>query len=356
VTSGFETPVDLSEEKGRINLHKQPAVFEVFAGANAVDLSNERLRFTGTTNFEDGWAEPNDSLAQARHISLPFSSIPVGRFTEIEPTGGDVDFYGFHATGGTTLVLEVVSGQLDTLLGLFDESGTSVALDDDGGTGLLSRIVFPVPADGVYFLAVSTFPDSDFSGDGASGGRYVLDLSAIVGTVLTLGDDNSVEVALPFPFPYQGSSYSSVFVNSNGSLTFGSGDPDFSPTVGEFLADQPRIAPLWDDLSPNAAGLVFVESDAASATVTFDRVPEFFFGGQNTFSVTLSDDGTVEVSYGNIDAPDNLVGVTEGNGAVDPGPSDLSGSATWPASGTTYEEFTLASPNDLEGTTIIFQP
>ncbi len=355
VTSGFETPTDLSARNGRINLHNQAAAFEVFAGANVVDLSNDVVRFTGTTNYEDNWAEPNDSIAQARHISLPFSSIPVKRFTEIEPTGGDVDFYRFDATGGTSLVLQVVTGQLDTVLGLFDQDGNLVALDDDGGTGLLSRIVFPVPADGAYFLAVTTFPDGDFTGDGGSGGRYVLDLSAIVGTVLTLGDDNFVEVPLAFSFPYQGTSYNSVFVNSNGNLTFGSGDPDFSPSVGELLSDQPRIAPLWDDLSPNAAGLVFVESDATSATVTFDGVPEFFFGGDNTFSVTLSDDGTVEISYGNIDAPDNIVGVTEGGGAADPGPSDLSGSPTWPVSGTTYEEFTLGSPNDLEGTTIVFQ-
>ena len=85
-------------------------------------------------------------------------------------------------------------------------------------------------------------------------------------------------------------------------------------------------------------------------------MPEFFYGGSNTFSVTLYEDGTVEMNYGNIDAPDNIVGVTEGNGAADPGPSDLSTSPIWPASGTTYEEFPLQAPNDLAGSTITFEP
>ncbi|MGH8495991.1 MAG: pre-peptidase C-terminal domain-containing protein [Gammaproteobacteria bacterium] len=357
VTSGFETPSDLSAfGNERINLQNQPALFEVFNATSAMDLANDGVRFNGTTNYEDNWAEPNDSIGQARAISLPFSSIPVTRFTEIEPTGGDVDFYRFDATGGTSLVLQVVSGQLDSLIGLFDRDGNLVALDDDGGTGLLSRIVFPVPADSEYFLAVTTFPDDDFTGDGDSGGRYVLDLSAIVGTVLPLGDDTSAEVPLPFSFPFQGSSFSSVFVNSNGNLTFGSGDGDFTETVGELLSDQPRIAPLWDDLSPNAGGLVVVGSDATSLTVTFDGVPQFFNSDDNTFSVTLRDDGTVEMSYASVGSADNIVGVTEGGGAADPGPSDLSSSPTWPVTGTTYEQFTFGSPNDLEGSTIIFTP
>jgi hypothetical protein len=58
VTSGFETPIDIGAKNGRINLHNQRAVFEVFAGANVVELANDRVRLTGTTNFEDNWAEP----------------------------------------------------------------------------------------------------------------------------------------------------------------------------------------------------------------------------------------------------------------------------------------------------------
>jgi hypothetical protein len=353
VTSGFEPAVDLSAQGGRINLHKQPAVYELFTAANPVDIANGSVRYSGTTNFEDRWAEPNDVPLEAKRIALPFNSIAVARFTEIEPTGADIDWYVFRARAGESLVLQVISGQLDTLLGLFDLSGTLVAADDDGGNGLLSRIVYEVPATDWYFLAVTTFPDDDFTGDGGSGGRYVLDLSAVEGTVLTLGDDSSVEVPLPFSFPFQGSSYSSVFVNSNGNLTFGAGDPDFSETVAELLSDEPRIAALWHDLSPNVAGLVIVESETDFVTVRFQGVPQFGNTDDNTFGVTLWSNGTIELQYDNVDSVDNIVGVTPGGGATDPGPVDLSSSPVWPATGTTYEQFGT-SPNDLEGQTIVF--
>ena len=195
--------------------------------------------------------------SQARSISLPFDWVPITRYTEIEPTGGDIDWFRFEALGDNTLVAEVVSGQLDTLIALFDSGGNLVDADDDGGAGVLSKIVAPLPADGTYYLAVTTYPDTGLTGAGSSGGRYVLDLKQVPGgIVLSLGDDDYEELTLPFSFPFQGLSYSSVFVNSNGNLTFGSGDTDYSESVSELLGDQPRIAALWDDLSPNNGGAV----------------------------------------------------------------------------------------------------
>lgn len=357
VTSGFETPTDLSAlAPSRINLHDQPAMYEVYTPANPFDQANATSRFTGSTNFEDDWAEPNDTLGTATPIDLPFDSIDVDFFTEIEPTGADVDFFRFAGEGGTTLIAEVIAGALDTVIVVADAGGNVLAVDDDGGVGLLSRIVVPLPADGDYFLGVSTFPDVDFTGDGGSGGRYVLDVQSIDGILLSLGDDTSQSVTLPFLFPFQGSLWGNVFVNSNGNLTFGSGDTDFSETIAELLNDQPRIAPLWDDLSPNNGGLVTVEQDATSWSVTFDGVPEFISTGANTFTVTLHASGQIDLDYGSLTAADAIVGVTQGNGAANPGQSDLSSSPTWPALGTTYQQFTLASPNDLGNTSLSFLP
>lgn len=353
-TSGFEGQIDLSEEDDRINLTQTVAAYEVFTSfGNPFDLENDSVLFNGTKSYGDVY-EPNNTLAEAAAISLPFDSIPLKRFTEITPQGDDVDFFSFSAEGGTTLIAEVVSGGLDSLIVVTDSTGAILAIDDDGGAGLLSRIVVPVPADGTYFLGVTTFPDFGFTGVGNSSGRYVITVETIEGILLNLGDDTSQEVALPFSFPFQGSSWNSVFVNSNGNLTFGGGDTDFSESESEFLNELPRIAALWDDLSPNQGGLVKVEQDASSWTVTFDGVPEFFAATTNTFSVTLSASGAISVSYDGIASVDSVVGITEGGGAA-AGQTDLSAGGPYSNSGTTYEQFTFSDNFDLDGTTLDFQ-
>lgn len=356
ITSGFETASDLSSfAPSRINLHNQPATYEQFGSGNPNDLGDSTVLLNGTTNYEDSWAGPNDTLAKARRINLPFDTIPAVRFTEIDPTGGDVDYYRFEASAGASLVAEIIGGQLDSMIGLFDEAGNLLALDDDSGTGLLSRIVFPIPADGEYVLAVTAFPDSNFDGDGGSGGRYVLDVFTTGGRVLALGDDDFEALPLGFAFPFQGQNRTSVFVNSNGNLTFGAGDTDFSESVAELLAKQLRIVALWDDLSPNNGGVVIAEGDSSSMTVRFVRVPEFPATGSNTFAVTMRSDGSVEIVYGTVTALDGLVGVTPGGGAANPGETDLSAATSLSVVGTTYELFTASDPFDLDERTLSFQ-
>jgi len=178
IASGFETPVDLSSlaDNFRINLLFQPAVYERFLPESPNDLANLTLRFTPTTDYSDFWAEPNNSLARAQKISLPFSSIPVKRFTEIG-RAGDVDFYRFDAKAGETLTAAILSGQLDTVMALYNRrTGERLAFDDDSGPGALSQIVFTIAADGEYALAISTYPDQDFEGMGTQTGRYVLNV------------------------------------------------------------------------------------------------------------------------------------------------------------------------------------
>jgi hypothetical protein len=357
ITSRFEMESDLTAlqeeadlDGGRINLQRSPALYEVFSDDN--DLAYKTLLYNGTHDYNDRWAEPNDSFKFARRVRLPFDTIPVQRFSEIEPEGGDVDYYLFRARAGDILVAEVVTGSLDSLIGLFDQTGTLLDIDDDGGAGLLSKISYPIPANGYYYLAVTTFADFDFEGEGSSGGRYVLSLETVDALILDLGDDAFEQVPLGFTFPFNGSDYTSVFVNSNGNLTFGSGDTDFSESVSEFLDEAPRIAPLWVDLSPNQGGEVRVEFGAGSATVTFENVPQWLAGDSNNFAVTLNADGSYSMTYGLVEAGDGLAGATEGGGAGDPGETDLTAFGPYPKVGTTYELF--SGDNDLSFETIDF--
>jgi hypothetical protein len=337
VTSGFERAEDLTRDNGRKNMKDQPARFELFGPGNLVDLAGRTVKFNAKASFDDEY-ENNDSLNRAKRIDLPFHTEDEDDFTEIAPEGDDVDFFEFRVKADDILAVEVVRGGIDSILGIFDaDTGELLAADDDGGNGLLSRILVQVDVDRKLAVAVSTFPDIDFTGAGEGSGRYVLQITKYQGTVLAAGDDTATPVTLDFNFPYQGSNWNTVFVNSNGNLTFGAGDTDFSESVPEFLAGSPRIAPRWDDLDAGDGVVIASPDDDDSMTIHFVSVPEFFSTSPNYFSVELDEDGDIEIDYLATARTDGLAGITEGGGAADPGETDLSRDDDHSAEGTTYE-------------------
>ena len=89
---------------------------------------------------------------------------------------------------------------------------------------------------------------------------------ASVGSPLSLGDDTSESLVLPFTFPFYEESAELVTVSSNGFLFLGEGDiPGYGnvpfPT-GEVGA---MVAPLWDDLNPGPGGVVRFFADTQCA-------------------------------------------------------------------------------------------
>lgn len=349
VNSGFESASDLSvlqSEQTRLSLNKTPALFEIFSTGNDVDLANSALKFDTNIRYNDAWSESNETIDTATPIDLPFDSTDLKMYTSMG-IDGDVDIYQFDTAGALFLNIDIVTGQLDSVISLFDSTGNLLAQDDDGGTGLLSSLsVSDLPPDS-YFLLVTSFNAL------TSEVRYVLQIEESNSIPLSLGDDASEELALGFSFSFNGNSYDSVFVNSNGNLTFGAGDTDFSESVTELLSNEPRIAPLWNDLSPNQGGTVSADfSVADQVTISFDSVPQFLAGDNNTFSVVLNADGSYAINYGTIDSTGGLVGASEGNGASDPGEVDMS-TGGLNASGTSYELFD-AGDNDLGNISLDF--
>ena len=61
-------------------------------------------------------------------------------------------------------------------------------------------------------------------------------------------DDATQAVALPFSFTFYDVPYNSLFVSSNGLITFGSANADFSNSPLSVEPPQAAIAPYWDDL------------------------------------------------------------------------------------------------------------
>jgi len=350
LTGGFEQESDLSRVSGRIGNPILPsgAIFEQFVGAEVFDLAGE-LRFNGVNRIADLFelGRGNDDVDHAVHLPLlPFNSAFIPFATMIDPIGNDVDFYTIDVDAGEIVAIEVVRGNFDfdSLLGVFDaDTGELLAVDDDGGDGLLSRLLLQVETDTRLAFAVTAFPDLDFVGAGESGGRYTLFVNTYRGEPIALGDDDTLEVPLgPFAFRFQGAQRTSMFVNSNGSVSFGAGDPSLDATPAALLAGPPRISPLWTDLDPTGLlgnpGLVLVDTTSSSAAVHFVSVSEFFSSSPNYFSAELARNGRYNLRWGATARGSALVGATQGNGAADPGPTDLS-DGRQSANGTTYEDF-----------------
>lgn len=94
---------------------------------------------------------------------------------------GDVDFLSFEGlTPGTVMKAEITSADFDTTLGLFDNAGSLIESDDDGGFDVLSLLNVVVPVDGILTFAVSGFSDFDFiPGSHDQIGDYQLTLTAV---------------------------------------------------------------------------------------------------------------------------------------------------------------------------------
>ena len=136
------------------------------------------------------------------------------------------------------------------------------------------------------------------------------------GTPLDLEDDDFQLVELPFAFPYYGSSHDSLFVNSDGNLTFVYPEASSRPRNYSRAAYGPaRIAPLFRDLDPSRGGSVRVAATSEALTVAWHAVPLFTegpVGDPQTFQVTIHRDGGIEFRYGDVNLLDAVVGLFSG--------------------------------------------
>ncbi|MBM4059740.1 MAG: hypothetical protein FJ265_01390 [Planctomycetes bacterium] len=159
---------------------------------------------------------------------------------------------------------------------------------------------------------------------------------------LALGDDAvSGPLSLGFPLVLPNSVVTQqVWVCSNGYVWLtATGAADFSPTVAEFLAQGARLALYWTDLRPVAgggSGTIHFDTDPANgmAYVTFVGVAAYSGGSTIDVQLAISANGNLEVRYGaetmRTSTQAALVGLTPGNGALDPGGTDLSLIGTTP--------------------------
>lgn len=174
------------------------------------------------------------------------------------------------------------------------------------------------------------------------------------GTPVALGDDATRESPLPFAFPFFGTSYDKVWVNSDGNLTFGAGDAaSTSRDIGRLVSGPPRVAPLLTDLDPSAAGSVSITSRGDAFIVKWTNVPQFEKTDKNTFQVSLFPDGRIVFAYDttnlNVAIEEGATGISAGGGTAGLAVIDLSAAAGTAFERSIAEGFNLNEELDLTG-------
>lgn len=176
-------------------------------------------------------------------------------------------------------------------------------------------------------------------------------------TALGLDDDSSASVALGFNFPFFGKTYASVAVNSDGNLTFGTGDASSANRdTARFLSGAPRIAALYADLDPAGGGAVTYEKADKKLTIRYKAVPHYGSKQGNSVAVVLNESGIVELTYGQVSGSSYIVGVSKGGSGNAASAKSLSSLAMPIGYGGTdgiYQAFGN-QPFDLVGKTISF--
>ena len=187
------------------------------------DNGNIRQDINVTVFVIDG--ESNDIRANATPLKFDFYS------PQLQISKGDVDWYTFTLDAAATVIADINANAkgstLDALLGLTDDAGNLIAINDDFN-GFKDPQLTQVLKAGTYYLAVSALPDSDLSGNHDQRGFYFLNLS---------------KQAAPDMLVEPGTITTTVAKNDTRSVTFniintGASDLEFS-----VQADTPESAP-----------------------------------------------------------------------------------------------------------------
>jgi hypothetical protein len=176
-----------------------------------------------------------------------------------------------------------------------------------------------------------------------------------LGSAVTLGDDDSVQVNSAFAFPFYGTGQTNVFVNSDGNITFGEEDKASTErSVSRLLTGPPRVAPFLADLDPTTGGKIFVNAASDQYTVTWCAVRGFDSTKTVTVQATLLPDGSVEFKFGDATTlGDAVVGLSPGH-TGDFTTVDLSTTAGVTSSGAIGERFSQSSSLDSQAAALKF--
>lgn len=254
---------------------------------------------------------------------------------------------------GPPLLPEIATspGSLSETLGPNQTSQDVIQISNSGNTDLLWNASIVLPSI-LQAMDEAVAPDFDQPGGRAAGeGESILgsggpdafgyrwidsdqpggpgyqwfDISGGLGTPLNMDDHSfSGPHQIGFPFSFYGSNFSTLYISSNGFVTFNSAGNfyDVNGPIPSVPFPNNLVAAYWDDLHPGAGGTIYKYQDVANGrfVVQWNAVPhKVGSGGGNpqTFQIFLYNDGTIVYQYKIVsETTDSTVGIENGPGNV----------------------------------------
>lgn len=188
-------------------------------------------------------------------------------------------------------------------------------------------------------------------------------------TLFVNPDDGVLQVFFDneFAFPFYGELYGSVFLNTNGGMTFGEGESNWNTEAVNVLV--PGIGVFWGDMYAGLNATSSARADQMTFEVCDDRFIVRYQEYQdinadalrNTATVTLFGDGSIVIEYGEVLSPEILVGIWDGTHTNDTYPALVSDYPEYASAGTgilLFDFFQTNTPHagELTGQTITFSP
>ena len=172
---------------------------------------------------------------------------------------------------------------------------------------------------GLQYLSKSIVPQTAFE---AVSTDWVEDVHS---SGVATDDGIDQDVPLRFSFPFNGTTYTEVDIDSNGYLVFGN-DPK-SVYTNETLAQSDKaqsIYPYWDDLNLAKGGTIrygtLGSGENIHFVVSWENVPQYPSNGTYSLQVILYKDGSIRFRYDDttsVDGASGTVGVQENTNNYD---------------------------------------
>ncbi len=317
-------------------------------GNDKADVAHEDSIFAIYTDADDGTGSPATDADTASidcqgpvisNVNTPEigGSYALVAFDTDEQAVSQVDYgvtcgnlTGTAAGGATASHLVNVAGltQLTTYyytVEASDAAGNTTIADNLGACYSFTTVDQPD-----FFTEIFTTGDNDldnqsltFTPDASSdfysvcvGPAASFPTDPSTGTAVTLGDDADSLVNLTggAQVHLYGTAYSSLYISSNGYLTFVAGDDDYDESLADHFAI-PHVSILYDDLHPGqGSASIRREQFSDRFVVTYQNVSEYNAGNLNSFQAELYFDGKIVMTYLAIAASDGLAGLSQGVG------------------------------------------